>query len=160
MFLLNFIVIALPGAVIVLIIAAGAAHWLKLMPQSMSFSWLAIPTMGLAAGGATMALMVEELAIRPLQLQSELLGAQIVTPIELRGYRFWGVIMDPGWAWVYEIDPATATRLTSGCRPDPNPRVHWCDIAGTLDQDAGGADGRGAFVRVEGTTLTIQEYFY
>jgi hypothetical protein len=108
--------------------------------------------MGLAAGGATTAFMLHEFVLRPMALQDELVGRQIVTPLALRSYEAFG-FQDPGWTWDYDVDPVTVAGLTRNCRPDPNPRVHWCDISGPYDA------GRSVFIRIEGTRLTINEWF-
>ena len=80
MFALAFTFIALPGSIIVLVLAYVVAKMLKLMPTGMGFGWLVVPTLGLAAGGAMMGFTLEEFAVKPFQLQSELVGRQLVTP--------------------------------------------------------------------------------
>jgi hypothetical protein len=156
MFVLDFIFVALPGSLIVLVMAWFTVKKLKLMPAGMSFDWLVAPTLGLAAGGAMIGFTVEDLVIWPHQLQDELVGRQLVTPLSLRSHSVWG-FQDMVATWVYEIDPATAERLARGCRRDPNPRVHSCGIAGTYEEGPRVGDSRGVSISIEGTTLTIQE---
>src|SRR3954470_1201711 len=156
MFALDFIFIALPGSLIVLVLGYALVKVLKLLPTGMRFGWLVVPTLGLAAGGAMMGFTVEDLVIWPSQLQSELVGRQLVTPLSLRSHSVWG-FQDVVARWVYQIDPATAARLVRGCRPDPNPRVHSCEIASTYEEGPGFGDSRSVSISMQGTTLTIEE---
>jgi hypothetical protein len=149
MFLLAFIVIALPVA-IASIIAILIAKKLKLVAAGMGRALL-LPTIGLAAGGFIMGFMVEEFVIRPIQLQDELLGGQWVTPLSLRSYAAWGMFGDPGTIWTYSIDTDLAAQLAHRCRVDPLFARRAC--ASVSD------GGRDAFIRIEGTTLTILESF-
>jgi hypothetical protein len=111
---------------------------------------LLLPSMGLAAGGFMTVSVVEEFVIRPIQLQDELLGRQVVTPLALRRYQAQG-FQDPGWSWTYSVDPALAAQLAHRCRVDPFFGRGTC--ASVSD------GGRDAFIRIEGTTLTILESF-
>jgi hypothetical protein len=150
MFALALIFIAIPGSLIVLIMAYAVARLFKLMPTGMSFDWLALPTLGLAAGGAIAGFTVEEFVIRPFQLQDEMLGRQLVTPLTLRSYSAWG-FQDPGWTWTYEIGAAQASQLAHHCRTDRFFRGLICAGIGDGDRDAS--------IVLEGTTLSIQESF-
>ena len=157
MFALDFLFIAVPAALIALLIVGLAARWLRLLPAGMGSGWLVLPTLGLAAGGTMLAFTVEEFVFRPMGLQQEILGRQVVTPLSLRKYTFWGMIMDPGWQWEYAIEPSYAAQLRrGGCRPDPG-RTGRCAIGDALDM----TNERAAGVTVENaTTLTVVEYFW
>ena len=156
MFSIELILIALPAALVAMV-AVWIAGKLKLVPSGMEAGWLLAPTFGLIAGGIIMASVIEEFIVRPMQLQGEVLGDQLVTPLSLRSYSAWG-FQDVVWKWEYEIDPATAARLSRNCRPDP--RLHSCSIAGTHQDGPARGNGRDAFIHMEGATLTIEDWVY
>jgi hypothetical protein len=134
---------------IVSVMAALVAEWLKLVPTGMSHGWLFLANLGLVGGGLTSALMLEEFIIHPAQLQAELAGSQIVTPLSLRTYAASG-FQDPEWDWIYAVDPETAANLQRHClRPIiPGP---GCVIG------SANAGGRDAEILLDGNTLTIME---
>lgn len=153
------ILFALPGSLIILITLNIVVKTLRLMPAELSFNWLIVPTIGLGAGAIIICFVADNLVFWPSQLQNELAGRQFVGPLSLRSHSDWG-FQDEVRTWVYDVDPARAAQLASRCRPNPDPRRHWCGIVSLHEEGPERGDGRDVFIHMEGTTVTLEEWLY
>ena len=112
------------------------ARHFRLVPSGVS-AWIPFPLLALLLAGAVGSVLVlERLAVRPIQLHQQYLGRSYASPLRLRYFEEGG-FQDPYEIWKHDLTQSEAAELRGRCKRYQVPplwRTNGCSLYGEMDE--------------------------
>ncbi len=141
------LIIFTPVALLAAAIIRIALVRLRLLPSGVSGSVAYLLLTTLCLGAPLLWLTLDDLVLRPAQMQRELVGRQLVSPLQLRRYETFG-FQDPHYEWHYAVGPDLLRQLRPRCRHPSHMPATLC----VIDPDGDASQSIG----LDGDTLWIE----